>query len=289
MGLATILGLLLAASPPPSQADMERVQDVRVAKIGYDLVTANARHCARRAPVTGLLLGVQDAGRYPSVVAILPGSPASGVDVAPDDIIQSIGGAAMPALGDPAFKDASVWMRAVLDRLDAGLAAGPAAVTIRRGERTLSVDLTGVPACATRFVISNTRALNAGADGDYVRISQSMFAEFRGDDELAAILAHELAHNILGHRAVLDAQGVSRGLFGRIGKNAAKIRETEIAADRLSLTLMRDAGYRMAAAPEFWARFEKKHGSGIFADATHLNGRRRVDMLNAEIARIDGR
>jgi predicted Zn-dependent protease len=116
-----------------------------------------------------------------------------------------------------------------------------------------------------------------------------MFAEFRGDDELAAILAHELAHNILGHRAVLDAQGVSRGLFGRIGKNAAKIRETEIAADRLSLTLMRDAGYRMAAAPEFWARFEKKHGSGIFADATHLNGRRRVDMLNAEIARIDGR
>ena len=289
MELATILGLLLAASPPPSQADIERVQDVRVAKIGHDLVTANAGRCARRAPATGLLLGTPEAGRYPGVVAVLPGSPAAGVDIAPDDIIQSIGGTAMPMLGDPAFKDASAWMRAVHDRLDTGLAAGAAVLAIRRGERTLSVELAGMPACATRFVISNTRALNAGADGQYVRISQSMFAEFRSDDDLAAILAHELEHNILDHRAVLDAQGVSRGLFGRIGRNAAKIRETEIAADRLSLTLMRDAGYRMAAAPEFWARFEKKHGSGIFADATHLNGRRRVDMLNAEIARIDGR
>lgn len=287
MGISAILGLLLAASPAP--ADIERAQDVRVAKIGYDLVTANVQRCARPVPATGLLLGMRAGAAHPSVVAVLPDSPAARAGIVPDDLILSIDGAAMPALDDPAYKDAIGWMRAALDQLDAALSRGSATLAIGRGEGSVSVGLVGVPACASRFVVSNTKGLNAGADGQYVRVSQGMFAEFANDDELAAIVAHELAHNILGHRAVLDAQGVSRGLFGRMGKNAAKIRATEIEADRLSLLLMRDAGYRMAAATEFWGRFEKRHGYGIFADATHLNGRRRVDMLNAEIARIEGR
>lgn len=289
MGIAVALGLLLAASPTP--ADSELVQDVRVARIGYDLVTANTRHCTRRAPATGMLLGMrEDSGvTHPSVVAVLSGSPAARAGIVPDDLILSIDGAATPARDDPAYRDAPGWLRAVLDQLDAALSGEAATLAIGRGGERVSVALTGVPACATRFIVSNTKGANAGADGQYVRISQGMFAEFDNDDELAAIIAHELAHNILDHRAVLDAQGVSRGLFGRIGRNARRIRETEIAADRLSLILMRDAGYRMAAAPEFWTRFEKKHGYGVFADATHLNGRRRVDMLNAEIARIEAR
>lgn len=285
MGIATILGLLLAASP--AQADIALAQDVRVAKIGYDLVTANVQHCVRRVPATGLLLGMHVGAAYPSVVAVLPGSPAARAGIAPDDLILSIDGAATPVRDDPTYKDAFGWMRGVLDQFEGAVSRGTATLVIARGQGRVSIDLAGVPACATRFVVSDTKGLNAGADGQYVRISQGMFAEFGNDDELAAIVAHELAHNILGHRAILDAQGVSRGLFGRFGKNAAKIRATEIEADRLSLVLMRGAGYRMAASPEFWARFEKKHGYGIFADATHLNGRRRVEMLNAEIARIE--
>ncbi len=102
------------------------------------------------------------------------------------------------------------------------------------------------------------------------------------DDELAAVLAHELAHNILGHRARLDEAKVSRGMFKSVGRNARLIRETEVEADRLSIYLLDRAGYPIEGATRFWRRFGPQHGLGIFASPTHPGWKQRVATMEQE-------
>lgn len=297
--IAAAFALLLAAPAIDEELAIIRAQDELIARVGYRLVTANAELCGRRTPASGLLLhGLEqydrayaaDAKRFfalgddPAVLAVVPGSPADRAGVRSGDTLAAINGAPVPAVrpgGKPFDR-----MEAVLDRFDQALVAGPVTLDLMRGGEALRVRFAGAPACATRFQVKLSEKMNAAADGNYVEVNSGFLPEFENEDELAAIVAHELAHNILRHRAVLDAQGVSRGIFGRFGKNARRIRATEIAADRYSLTLMANAGYRPAAAAEFWRRFEKEHSRGIFADATHLNGRRRADMLAAAAAEL---
>jgi beta-barrel assembly-enhancing protease len=100
-------------------------------------------------------------------------------------------------------------------------------------------------------------------------------------------MAHELAHNILGHRAQLDAAGVSRGLLAPFGKNRTRIRATELEADRHALYLMARAGYDIAVAPAFWERFGRKVDAGILSDGTHAGWRERVQRAREEITRIE--
>jgi hypothetical protein len=298
--IPVLLAMLLAAPDVDAGLAALRAQDELVARVGYRLSTANAARCTRQMPASGLLLhGLEQYGAgyaaraksffalgdAPGVLGVIAGSPAATAGIRARDALIAINGQPVEdvRIGGKPFDR----MAAVLDQMEAALAAGPVTLALDRAGERLTVGFTGVPACATRYQVKPSSKLNAAADGRYVEINAGFLGTFANEDELAAIVAHELAHNILGHRDLLDAQGVSRGLFGRFGKNAAKIRATEIEADRFSLILMRGAGYRMAAAAEFWQHFEKKHGNGVFADATHLNGRRRVDMLNAEIARVE--
>jgi hypothetical protein len=302
--MATVLALALLLAAPSAEASLKALaeQDALVARVGHRLVTANAERCSRRISASGMVLhGLEQygggqastaaslfsLGDAPGVLAVVPGSPADMVGVKPGDAILAVNGIATPEvrMGGKPFDR----MGAMFDAVEAALAIGPAVLDIARGRERLKLRFAGAPACATRFQVDPSSRLNARADGKYIEITTGLMTIFANEDELAALLAHELAHNILDHRTVLNAQGVSRGLLGRVGRNARRIRETEIAADRFSLLLMRHAGYRMAAAPEFWERFEKHHGWGIFTDATHLNGRRRVDMLRAEIASIERR
>lgn len=286
---------LLAAAPlsPVETVEALRDADLQVATIGYRLATANAARCDRRTPATGLLVHSieQYEGPYraaaakafalgdaPEALAVLPGSPAAAAGIAPSDAILAIDGIATP----PRSGEGYARTGAVLDRLDAALADGPARLKLDARE----VVLEGKPACASRFQVKVDGKLNAGADGKTVEITTGFMAKAANDDEIAALLAHELAHNILKHRERLDAAGVKRGLLGKFGKNAARIRETEIEADRLSIRLLAAAGYRVEAAPAFWRRFGPRHNYGIFADATHLGWKRRVALLEAEIAAL---
>jgi predicted Zn-dependent protease len=118
-----------------------------------------------------------------------------------------------------------------------------------------------------------------------VQVTTAIAAYVADDDELAAVLAHEFAHNILGHRVRLDAARVSRGFFGNFGRSAARIRETEIEADRFSVYLLDRAGYDPAAAVRFWTRFGQR-GLNFLGSPTHPNWRARIASFETEIAAI---
>jgi hypothetical protein len=97
------------------------------------------------------------------------------------------------------------------------------------------------------------------------------------EDEFAAAVAHELAHNLLRHRAWLDLRGRSR----------ANIRLTEDEADRLVPWLMVNAGYDPGAAVRFLRRWGPGHDGGLFRKRTHSGWDERAAAIAAESPLIE--
>jgi beta-barrel assembly-enhancing protease len=137
--------------------------------------------------------------------------------------------------------------------------------------------ITAISGCQSDVEIVPGRRLNAHADGEIVQLSSAVVDEARNDDELSFLIAHELAHNILEH-----PQKLERGK-----RSTGRIRETEIEADRMALSLMKRAGFDHHAAARFWARFGAKTGYGIFSDGTHMRTKPRVAFLEQVAASLD--
>lgn len=310
--MAAFLTFVLAMQPVDARAsgaDQARIEsllqlralDEQVTEAGYRLAAANSGLCPSAGPIGGI--SVHDLAQYgadfrdaairafgldkgPAILAVARDSAAARAGLQRDDILVAIDGA-VPDPSAPAGRkgvyDGAERLTAQVER---ALADGHAELIVRRGGATQGIAFTADRGCPSRFQVVPSKALNAGADGDYVQLSSALAAYAADADELAAILAHELAHNILRHRARLDEARVSRGILKNFGRNARLIRETEIEADRLSVRLMVNAGYDPAGAVRFWKRFGREHGHGIFASATHPGWRKRVATLEAEIAAI---
>lgn len=274
--------LILAAAPWVEAVRALNAMDVRVGAIAYRLKTAGLAHCRAQAPQSGLTL--HTIGQYApdarrdlarelgldaraAVVGVAPGSPAERAGLQAGDRIAAINGTALESPPSPRADYSALAVQ--LDMLDSALAAGPARLDVDRAGERRAVVLRPVPGCASRIDLVPSGKRNAKADGAIVQLTIAVVAETVDDDELSFILAHELAHNILGHRARLDAEG----------RRTANIRATEIEADTLAVPLMRSAGFDPHAAARFWARFGRKTGAGIFSDGTHLRTKARVELL----------
>lgn len=287
------------AAPGPDPLAAMRALDVRVATIGHRLAVANLDWCREQAWLPGFVL--HDLSQYgadhraqaartfgldagPGVLALVPAGPAERAGLRTDDILVGMDESPLPA-GAPGRTGSFARMERILAALDAALADGRVTLALRRRGQQLSLTVNAVRGCATRFQIVPGGRMNAQADGVYVQVTTAL-AQYAGDDaELAAVLAHEFAHNVLGHRVRLNAAGVRRGVFANFGNNARRIRETEIEADRLSVWLMERAGYDPDAAVRFWSRFGRR-GLNFLGSPTHPNWRLRVQSFEAEIAKI---
>lgn len=294
---------LAAATPARAQTDAAaqslvamRALDGRVATIGQRLAVASIDLCANRAWLPGIAL--HDLSQYsadfrpaairafgldvgPGVLALAEDGPGARAGLRLDDVLLSLDGAPPPQSALPpgsSFRQ----MELILDALEGAFADGRATLDVRRNGATLTIAVAAVRGCATRFQLIPSPRLNALADGRYVQVTTAISEYVEDDAELAAVLAHELAHNILGHRARLDAAGVQRGLLGNFGRNARLIRATEAEADRLSVYLLERAGYDPAAAVRFWERFGRR-GLNFIGSPTHGNWRGRVALFREEI------
>jgi hypothetical protein len=282
-----------------------RADDLRVASIAYRLGSRGGRFCSAEFPLSGLLLHhlpeYDEAGRTlqihryaldrgPGVLATVEGSPAARAGLVAGDVLLDVNGLPFPdPLKMAAEKDRATWrgqVEASETLLEHQLLKGPAALRVLRAGRTLQSVLEPDRGCRVRIRLARSDQLNAFADGRYVVVTTRLLEFVESDDELATIIGHELAHNLLGHRERLDAQGVPAGLLRGFGKNASRVRATEEEADRLGLKLAWAAGYQPSAAVTFWKRLYAAKGLQLPFFRTHPSLAARTRLLDQVLAEL---
>jgi hypothetical protein len=271
--------------------------EARVAAVGFRLTTANAAWCPVQQPQFGWIWGdprLYDPDQRPAalaaygavdrdapfIAAVAPTSPAATAGMRVGVAVIGMQGSTVP---DGA--DAHPFAR--ITAIETLLASLPPTTPLALDTVDASaLTLTPVAGCISDFRVEATEKPGAVADCRMVLVNQGLAQFAQDDEELAAAIAHELAHNILRHRARLDAAGVDRGMGKQFGRSARLFKQTEVEADRLSVWLLAGAGYDPAAAGRFWTAFGQRKGRPLFQAGTHPGWRDRVASLEAEAAAI---
>lgn len=252
--------LNVRTASPEERLDALTATDRRVGPIYDRLARANVHLCPDTAPSAGWTLHAAAQyspalrkfaevryglrGDLPGVLDVSPGSPAAQAGLASGDLILALDGTQLLDGGVPTAARYQGLARN-LTRLEGGLSSGRARLTIQRGLQTFEAEIEPRLSCSYPIQVDPANTLYAKADGQRVYISTAMAAQAASDDELAMILAHELAHNILQHHR---NSAVLKLLPWRSGA-------AEREADRLGLYLVARAGFRSENAIEFWRHY----------------------------------
>ena len=279
-----------------------RSADSRLAQVAGRIVVANARLCERLMPAIGATLHALDqyAPQFQpeatselgfetliAVEATVPGGPADQAGIRPGDGFLAINEVELPRIN--LAERATSASRDAAERAIADLPPDqPIALRFVRKGQIARVIVQPVAACRTRFEVLPAKRLMARSNGETIQISSGFVTRF-DDSALAVAFAHELAHTILKHRAMLEAAGHR----GRLSADQVPKRQlvlmAEREADRLSVQLLANAGYDPAIAPQFWREFGAQLSPAIFSDGTHDSAKVRSAALDAEIALIQRR
>ena len=294
-----------AASNSVTRFEHLRQQDLRVANVAYRLAASSRKLCQDALkPQLGFVLHILEShvptshkavasshgpGRYTGVIAVDEGSPAAKAGLVAGDRLISVNSKDLAA-GDSASAGGSIWaqdQRAKTLVLD----------EITKGEVTLHVSNAGGVrdvrfgadlGCPSDVKLVSSKEVNAWADGSRVVVTDAIIAQCGTDDELALVIAHGLAHNILRHRQRLALAGVpDNRLLPISAAGSARIRETEEEADRFAVGMARAAGYDLGRAASFLKRLLAANGLSGRAAATHPASDRRLALLSAAIAEAD--
>jgi predicted Zn-dependent protease len=163
--------------------------------------------------------------------------------------------------------------------------------------------------CIYTFGLSDQKEINAYADGKRIIVSQGMMNFANTDEDLAVVLGHEYAHNIMNHMGAqqqnvaigqvlgtaLDTLASSQGIgtgptLGQIGGSVGSLRyskEFEREADYVGLYITELAGYDISKAPEIWRRMSVGNEEAIYSGVTHPTNPERYLALSETIKEIE--
>jgi len=296
-GLIALLSDMAPGNPPPPRPAAMVSPDQLVTDIGYRLAAAGGDLCPSKAPVLGM--AIQDLSQFdrrdraraakqfalgtaPQILAVAKGSAAARAGLRAGDALILVDGQAPPA--QPGGGATFARISATLDLIEHAAADGRLDLVVQRADGEHQLTIPVAFGCSSRFIVSPSSKVNSEADGTYVAIDAGMVRFAGSEDQLAVIVAHELAHNILGHRARLEAWRDEEG-DGESATEAAETRATENEADRLGVYLLDHAGYPPEEAAAFWRRYaeERQHRR---RDSTHPAPLQRVATIEREIARL---
>jgi hypothetical protein len=206
---------------------------------------------AELAPAAELSLKLDDRLQ---VMQVLEGSGAMRAGIRAGDILQSIQDQPLP-LGAQAESEAARLLASLLKN------ATDISVLVLRQERPISLTIPLTAACAFSIEIGHTPQVTAYADGRRIMITRGMLNFLSSDEELAVILAREMAHNVLQHAAsqqmtaavasmidtLLPLKPDPGALASRGGLRPMSAKADQ-EADRLAMYLLARAGYDAAGA-----------------------------------------
>ena len=264
-----------------------------MATIAYGISTATAAECRAPQMVTGLLL--HDLSAYHrrarmsvssafsldtgiGIIQIVPGSAADRAGLHIDDEILSVDGISVEdpeAMSRP--RRSSRRVEKFTRVLQSALRDGPAQLTVRRQGAIVKKTLAPQLGCGGEVALLKSRRLNAWSDGDRVIVTTSMMKLARSDHELAFVIAHEMAHNNLGH-----SEHSSRGIFGiKLGG-----KRQELAADYMAVWLMTQGGYKAEGGIGFLSSARRRLWWNMSLD--HPGFGRRIKHVAGAIKSAEG-
>jgi beta-barrel assembly-enhancing protease len=135
--------------------------------------------------------------------------------------------------------------------------------------------------CAFNLVAARSDELNASADGVNVTVTSAMLRFVADDDDLAAVLAHQIAHNAMRHVQASQQDTTS-------GRTRVFSLDLEREADSVGMYLLARAGRPTARVPNLWRRIGREHlGNNKYASAHPTTPERflTLEQMTGEIQR----
>lgn len=259
----------------------------RIYRVAAPLMVKNAPLCRTQArPLLGFT--AKNRYSYPSelgsavesmlklderlrIMQVLDGSGAMRAGIRSGDILQTIQDQPLP-VGAQAESESARLIAPLLKN------AADISVSVLRQGQLVKLIIPLTKACAFSMEIGHAPQVNAYADGRRIMLTRGMLEFLSDDQELAVILAREIAHNVLQHTAsqqmtattasaidaLLPLQPDPAALSGRGGLRALPAK-LDLEADRLAMYLLARAGYDPAAAE----RTMQKLAQAFPASPTH--------------------
>jgi predicted Zn-dependent protease len=163
--------------------------------------------------------------------------------------------------------------------------------------------------CYYYFRLVRDQEINAMSDGKNIVIYTGMMRFVESDDDLAVVMAHEFAHNFMGHQkaqennatfgklvglaadAIADSQGLNtNGEFGKAGTEIGALSYSisfEQEADYIGIYVMARAGYDITKAAKLRRRMSIENPENIYNAVTHPSNAARFVALQKATKEID--
>jgi beta-barrel assembly-enhancing protease len=175
------------------------------------------------------------------------------------------------------------------------------------------------PISGWHFVIVDDDTVNAfAASGGFILVNKGLIKAAKNEDELAAVLAHEIAHTVRGHAIGSIKKSRMAGVYKEMLDNTVQLdeqqlgtltkafegamddminsmvvkgysRDTEFEADRVGIKILADAGYDPQAFIRLLESLDKKQGhasKGGGFSSTHPSAKDRIAKLKAEADKL---
>ena len=132
-------------------------------------------------------------------------------------------------------------------------------ITVVRQNQPITVNVPLTLACAFTIDVGNAQHLNAYADGRRILLTRGLLDWLSNDEDVAVIIAREIAHNVLQHAKQLQQVATLSSVIDNLllfkpdqaaanSGNGIKIvlEKMDQEADRLALFMLARAGYDLA-------------------------------------------
>ena len=271
----------------------------RVKAVAFRLALANQDLCADRKRRTGMdvfvltdfpqryreaAAEVLKVGPELTITEVVPASPAAKAGLRRGDALVSLNGAPVPT-GAKAREGFIKQLASALEK------PGPVTLAVRREGAVQELTVEPVSVCAYDAVVEDSDVINAFADGQRIHITRGILRFAADEEELALIVAHEMAHNGQHHMqaqarnsimvglggllldGVAAAYGVNtQGVFAktgaRIGAEHASP-EFEAEADYVGMYYLARAGYPTEGVENLWRRMAVETPGAVFIKTDH--------------------
>ena len=187
------------------------------------------------------------------VMQILDGSGAMRAGLKRGDILQTIQDLTIPT-GPQAEPEAARMLSPILKNLT------EINITVIRQNQPITVNVPLTLACAFAIDVGNTQNVNAYADGRRILLTRGLLDWLSTDEDVAVIIAREIAHNVLQHAKQLQQMATVSIVIDNLllfkpdqvaanNSNGIKITPEKMDqdADRLALFMLARAGYDLAS------------------------------------------